>query len=363
MYYREVYILRPEAQATAAGTRTLDINITDPISKLSVTWKAKNTDSVPDGHPGSMVKNILVCDGADVLFSMNGSHAQSMAYYTENTQPACILNYVTGEYSVQMAEIKFGRHLYDEMLALDPKRFSNLQIKVEFDRALGGCTGDNLILSVYAHCFDEKVIEPIGFLYNKEIYSFIPVAGGWRYIDLPTDYPIRAIMFGAENEYDAPNFVFQEMRLTEDQGKHVLIESEFHRYMQETSAYYHPWEEMVYGFPSAADTDLTIYVTPHFERQSHLMPTASAEGIRQNSAAGFTQIVEVEDTNQIMKGMVMGHVPFGAMWLKTYGGQDIEDCWQINYTGSGRLELQTATGITARTVEYQKVYTQQVRTY
>jgi len=363
MYYREVYILRPELQTVAAATRTLDINITDPISKISVTWKKKNTNSTSLGHPGSIVKNILVCDGADVLYSMNGSHAQSMAYYTENTQPACILNYVTGEYSVQMAEIKFGRWLYDEMLALDPKRFNNLQIKIEWDDTLGGCTGDHPYFSVYAHCFDEKVVEPIGWLYNKEIYSFIPVAGGWRYIDLPTDYPIRAIMFGCENEYDAPNFVFAEMRLTEDQGKHVLIESELHRYMQETTAYYHPWNEMVYALPTGSNADMTIHVTPHFERQSHLMPTAVAEGFRHQSAAGFTQIVATETTAQIIKGEVMGHCPFGAMWLKTYGGQDIEDCWQINYTGSGRLELRTCTGITTRTVEYQKVYTQQVRTY
>jgi len=362
MYYREVEVLRKEALA-ASATKTVDLNITDPISKLSVIWKKFNTASVPAGHPGSIVKNILVCDGADVLFSMNGSHAQSLAYYTDNKQPHSIINYVTGEASVQMAEIKFGRWLYDEQLALDPKRFSNLQIKVEYDRALGGSVGTEGDLSIYAHCFDEKVIEPVGFLYNKEIYTFLPTSGGWFYVDIPTDYPLRALMIGAENEYDAANFVFDELKLTENQGKHVLIQSEMHRYMSQTTAYYDPWNEIVYGIPSAASTKLTVYVTPHFERQSHLMPTAAPVGIMNQSAAGCTQDIQVATTNQILKGAVIGHCPFGAIWLKTFGGQDIEDCWQIQYKGSGRLELHVISGITARTVEYQHVYTQQVRTY
>jgi len=362
MYYREVEVLRSESIA-AAGTRTVDLNITDPISKLSVIWKKFNTNSVPIGHPGNIVKNIIVCDGADVLFSMNGSHAQSMAYFTDNIQPASILNYVTGECSVQCAELKFGRWLYDELLALDPKRYNNLQIKVEHDLALGSSTGTVANLSIYAHCFDEKVIEPKGFLYNKEIYTFLPVAGSWYYVDIPTDYPIRGILWGAQQATDGPNFIIDEFKLTENQGKHILIESEMHRYMYQTSAYYDPWNEMAYAIPSAADTNCNLYVTPHFERQSALIPTAAPEGLMANSSAGCLQVIQVEDTNQILKGPISGHNPFGAMWLKTYGGQDVEDCWQIAYSGSGRLELHAVAGLAAQGTKYQHVYTQQVRTY
>ena len=362
MYYREVEILRAESIA-AAGTRTVDINITDPISKLSVIWKKFNTNDVPIAHPGNIVKNILVCDGADVLFSMNGSHAQSMAYFTDNIQPPSIINYCTGECSVQCAEIKFGRVLYDELLALDPKRFNNLQIKVEHDLALGGSTGTVANLSIYAHCFDEKVIEPQGFLYNKEVYTFLPVAGAWYYVDIPTDYPVRGLLWGAEAATDGPNFIFDEFKLTENQGKHILIESEMHRYMYQTGAYYDPWNEIAYCHPSAADTNLALYITPHFERQAAMIPTATAEGLLGQSNAGCVVNVQVEDTNQILKGHVMGHNPFGAMWLKTFGGDDVDDCWQIEYTGSGRLELHAIAGLAAQGTKYQHVYTQQVRKY
>jgi len=362
MYYREVEVLRSESIATL-GTRTVDLNITDPISKISVIWKKFNTNSTPLAHPGNIVKNILVCDGADVLFSMNGSHAQSMAYYTDNIQPASIINYVTGECSVQCAEIKFGRWLYDELLALDPKRYNNLQIKVEHDLILGGSTGAVANLSIYAHCFDEKVIEPQGFLYNKEIYTFLPVAGSWYYIDIPTDYPVRALMWGAENATDGPNFIFDEFKLTENQGKHILIDSEMHRYMYQTSAYYDPWNEIVYAKTAGADTDLGIFITPHFERQSHLLATVLARAVANQSAAGCTQNVRNATGAEILKGIVMGHCPFGAMFLKTFGGDKIEDCWQIAYTGSGRLEIHAVAGLAAQLTKYQHVYVQQVRTY
>ncbi|GAH86369.1 unnamed protein product, partial [marine sediment metagenome] len=95
MYYREVKILPQEALG-AAGTRTMDINITDPISKLSVIFDKRNADDTPKGHPGLCIKNILVCDGADVLYSMDGCHGQSMAYFTDNKQPPSVISYLSG---------------------------------------------------------------------------------------------------------------------------------------------------------------------------------------------------------------------------------------------------------------------------
>lgn len=362
MYYREVEVLRAESIATA-GTRTLDINITDPISKLSVVWRKTNSNRTPVAHPGNIVKNILVCDGADVLFSMNGSHAQSMAYFTDNKQPASMINYEVGQWSMQIAEIKFGRWLYDELLALDPKRYSNLQIKIEHDLALGGSTGTVADLSVYAHCFDEKVIEPVGFLYNKEIYTFLPVAGGWYYVDLPTDYPVRAIMFGAEAATDGPENILDEFKLTENQGKHILIESMMERYLFQASAYYDPWNDMVLCKTAAATTNMAIYVTPHWERHYHPINTAAPAATMASSTAGCTQNVQTATAAYIIQGMVFGHNPFGATFLKTYGGQDVEDCWQIPYAGSGRLELHAIAGLAAQGTKYQRVYTQQVRTY
>lgn len=359
MYYREVEVLRAESIATA-GTRTVDINITDPISKMSVVMKKTNSDRTPVAHPGKILKNIVICDGADVVFSMNGQDAQAMSYFTTNKQPASMINYETGQWSMQIAEINFGRMLYDEKLALDPKRFSNLQIKVEHDLALGGAGGTVADLSIYAHCFDEKVIEPVGYLYNKEIYSFLPVANTWYYIDIPTDYPVRAIMFGANECEDGPEYNIANLKLTENQGKHILVESAMERYLFQSSAYYDPWNDMVVLKP-ASTAAFTFYITPHWERQSHLFNTAAATAVRNDSRAGCAQVMAVATGAAVCQGMVFGHNPFGQTFIKTFGGDDIEDCWQIEYAGSGRLELQAGAGPDLD--EYVRVYTQQIRKY
>lgn len=360
MYYREVEVLRAESIATA-GTKTIDINITDPISQMSVVWKKTNSNRTPIAHPGKIVKNITICDGADVIFSMNGQDAQAMAYFTTNTQPASMINYETGQWSMQIAQIHFGRMLYDELLALDPKRFSNLQIKIEHDLALGGATGTVADLSVYAHCFDQKIIEPVGYLYNKEIYSFLPVASSWYYIDLPTDYPIRAVMFGANECEDGPEYNIGQLKLTENQGKHIIAESPMERYLFQSSGYYDPWNDMILAKTAAATTGLTAYVTPHWERIAHIKNTAAPAGVMCNSSAGCAVSLQTATAGYIVQGMVFGHNPFGQTFIKTFGGDDIGDAWNIDYAGSGRLELQAGAGPDVD--EYVRVYTQQIRKY
>jgi len=359
MYYREV-VIQDAMAIVGAQTITRDINISDPISKISVIYRKTNTDSTPVAHPGKMMISIIVRDGADVLFGMNGQDAQAMAMFTDNKQCGSIINYVNGQGSTQMAEIKFGRFLYDELLALDPKRFNNLQIVCQMTPALGGAGGANGTLEIYAHCFDEKVIEPVGWLYNKEIYSYLPVANAWRYIDLPTDYPIRAIMFGANECEDGPQFNVQHFKLTENQGKHILVDNDMIHYQYISSAYYDPWNDMVYACP---DDNLAfdIYVSPHWERQSHLMDTLTAQGVANFSTQGCLQQIMSAAFGNVHQGMVFGHAPFGQTFLKTFGGDKIEDCWQIKYSGSGRLEIHDGAGPDLD--EYLRVYTQQIRTY
>jgi len=359
MYYREVEVLRAESIATA-GTRTLDINITDPISMMSVVVKKTNSNSTPIAHPGKIIKNITICDGADVLYSMNGQDAQALAYFTTGLQPASMINYEVGQWSMQIIQVPFGRVLYDEMLALVPKKYSNLQIKIEHDLALGGATGTVADLSVYAHCFDEKAINPVGYLYQKEIYSFLPVASAWTYVDLPTDYPIRAIMFGANECADGPEYNIGAFKLSENQGKHILVESAMERYLFQSSSYYNPWMEKVI-YRSAGTGALTFYASPHWERSFVGVASGQTYALNYTSAAGCAYAVANATGWTVVEGWAQGHNPFGQTFLKTFGGDSLDDCWNIDYAGSGRLELQAGTGPDVD--EYVRVFTQQIRTY
>jgi len=138
-----------------------------------------------------------------------------------------------------------------------------------------------------------------------------------------------------------------------------------HRYQYQSGAYYDPWNDMVACHPPIADTDLEIFITPHFERQSHLMNTAAVNATMMQQNAGAVQNVRVGTASNIIQGMVIGHAPFGDTFLKTFGGDDIGDCRQIEYAGSGRLAIRCMTGLLPAPWTHGniKVYTQQIRKY
>jgi len=108
MNYREVELLAPESIATA-GTRTIDLGTNQPVSRVDVIWKKTNTNRTPIAHPGKIVESIDIVDGSDVLFSLDGMLAQAWAWFHSKSQPGSMINYETGQWSMQMASIYFGR--------------------------------------------------------------------------------------------------------------------------------------------------------------------------------------------------------------------------------------------------------------
>ena len=356
--HREVELLRKESIATA-GTKTLDVSLSDPITALDIIVKKTNSNRTPIAHPGKIIKGIEVIDGADVLFSMNGQDAIALDYYQGGKVPGAMTNYEVGQWSMVHARISFGRAMWDELYALDPKRFNNIQIKVEHDLALGGSTGTVADLSVYAHVFDEKIIEPRGFMLAKEIYSFLPVANAWNYITMPSDYPIRALMWGANECEDGPEYNLANIKIDEADGKHVLLESETERYMFQSAARDPIYLEHIIARTAANDTMLSFYAAPHWERAMLTTPTAAGCDFAYTSAAGCKYQVMTEAVN-VFEGFAQGHIPFGQVYVP-FGNLMSEDYWDITKSGSGKLALQS--GATPDVDEYVRVFCQQVRGY
>jgi len=358
-HYREVELLYKESIATA-GVKTLNLDLKDPVSRLDIIWKKTNSNRTPIAHPGKIIKEILVCDGADVLYSMNGQDAIALAYYQTGRVPGAMTNYETGQWSMCSASVFFGRHMWDEMFALDPKRFSNIQIKIDHNLALGGSTGTVTDLSVYAHVFDEKIIEPRGFMLSKELYSFLPVANAWNYIDLPTDYPIRSLMFGANECEDGPEYNLAWIKVSEANDKHILVDSETERYMFQSAERDPLYLEHIIAKPSAGDTMLSHYCAPHWERTGLYVPTAAGQDTAYTSAAGCLYKF-MDESGGIFEGFAIGHIPFGQTYIP-FGYQDDPDgYWDIRKSGSGKVSLQS--GATPDTDEYVRVYATQARMY
>jgi len=357
---REVELLQAESIATA-GVKTINLDLQDPISRIDVIWKKTNTNQTPIAHPGKIVKNILVCDGADVLFSMNGMDAIAMAYYQTGLVPGAMTNYYGRQWSMCIASLYFGRHMWDEILALDPKRFSNIQLKIDHDLALGASTGTVADLSVYAHVFDEKIVNPTGFLLNKEIYSFLPVASTFYYIDLPTDFPIRALMFGANECEDGPEYNLANVKIEEANGKHILVNSAMERYLFQTASRDPIYEEHLLGAASAAATNTVHYSAPHWEKRFVCNNEGAGVGVGVVSNAGCVTSFQTPGGTPVVEGFVIGHCPFGQTFIPFGAAGAIEDSWDIRKSGSGKLILQA--GATPDTDEYVRVAMQQARLY
>jgi len=357
--HREVELLYKESIATA-GVKTINLDLQDVVSRIDIIWKKTNSNRTPIAHPGKIVKEILVCDGADVLFSMCGQDAIALNYYQTGMVPGAMTNYETGQWSMCIASINFGRWLWDTELGLDPKRFRNIQIKIDHNLALGGSTGSVADLSIYAHVFDEMVVSPSGFILSKEVKSFLPVANAWEYTDLPTDYPIRAVCFGANECEDGPEFNLANIKISEADQKHILVDSETERYMFQSAARDPIYAEHVIFKTAVADTVLEFYGAPHWERCSLHTPTGAGEDFFYTSAAGCLYKVASEHVN-LMEGFLFGHIPFGQIYIPFGYRKDLDGHWDIRNSGSGKLALQA--GATPDTDEYVRIHTVQTRIY
>jgi len=137
MNYRTASILAPEAASTAA-TKTLDINLADPVSRLVIQMKGLNNGTTLTAHPAKMISKIELVDGSDVLFSLSGVECQALNYFDKGRMPFNVVNYCNDVYAIATYELNFGRYLYDPVFALDPTKFTNPQLKITHDGSQGG---------------------------------------------------------------------------------------------------------------------------------------------------------------------------------------------------------------------------------
>ncbi|GAJ06410.1 unnamed protein product, partial [marine sediment metagenome] len=201
----------------------------DPVSELLLDLRVTHgVGASSDEHNLKCFKKIEITDGSDVLFSLDGLEMQALDIYNSGIHPrGGWFHYLPGLESDAQVAISFGRYLWDEELAFDPKKFTNPKLKVTFDLDLGGKNVSAGKISVLAALFDEKVVTPTGFLVTKEIKRWSKVATGHEYTDMPTDYPYRKLLLQGRLEEKPPHWIFANIKLASDQDKKVILNGEF----------------------------------------------------------------------------------------------------------------------------------------
>lgn len=359
MNYRLATILAAEA-ANSAATKTIDIDVDDPISQLIIQMKATNNGSTPTAHPAKIITKIELVDGSDVLFSLNGYEIQALDFYHQARPPLNILCYDDDTQVVPLMNLNFGRFLYDQQLALDPKKFSNLQLKITHDLSLGGSSPDAATLEVVAHIFDQKQISPVGFLMAKEHFSYSLVNSAYEYIDLPTDWPIRQMIIQSLSADKQPYEQYNELRLSEDNDKRIPLDDKVSDLLKYLVGRYGPYTEGVQGIANIAA--VTFFITPTYEVHA-VVSGSQSDNAYFDVAAVYGGDIDVAcnaDTTNFMS-QISGYAPHGAITVPFGKQEDLTDWYNVTQLGS--LKLRVKAGSSVGSGSTAQVVLQQLRRY
>lgn len=321
----------------ASGTKIIDLNIKDVISRITVNFFATNGGTTMAAHPAANIEKLELVDGSDVLFSLTGFQAQAINFYDRNGKIpyTSLKTYASGQRA--LFGMDFGRYLFDPVLAFDPTKFTNPQLKITYDET--NAQADTTVNSceVLAHIFDEAAPSPTGFLMSKEIYSYTVGTTGYEYIDLPTDYITQQIFAKAFLAPYGMTSIFDGFKLSEDNDKKVPLDlsaDEMERLAFETFGYVKEHAKL-----NAAAGVANFFGMP----TDACFANGSCEGGYGDFAVwsqGGGQFA-CDNVAGALRGRVtlIGNSPHGTVPLLPKPGLEIEDWYDVTKLGSLKLRI------------------------
>jgi len=359
MNYRHVELLGLKT-INADQTEIVDIDLVDPISRIIIDLRATNgAGGDSTGHPAEAVTSIEIVDGAEVLYSLTGMCAQALDIYHSGQHPrGGWFNYLPTTETEMRIALDFGRYLWDPTLALDPKKFKNLQLKVTHDISQGGMNPSACKMNINANVFDEKAISPVGFLMSKEIKTWSGTAAAHEYTDLPLDFPYRKLLIQGLKRGSPPHWVLDVLKLSEDQDKRIVFNNHFRDLMFGMA------RENAFIHETLTSTGVAA------KRTNYITPTMDVMGVanqwRNDTYGGAIGTYSGEGGSyefwsQVAQNTVhhlSGWAPHGVLCIPFGNQQDIDDWY--NVAKIGNLKLDITDGQTTTT---SKIFIQQLKRY
>ncbi len=349
----------------AAATETIDIKVQDIISRINIYWQTKIvTVSVELAALVEPIKKVTLVDGSDVLISLTGEEIYALNYYDRMVHGDYEASLTVNDFTKVTLSLDFGRWLWDPAWALDPKRFSHLQLKIEHSEALANTAVVINELIVEAMVFDDKKVTPKGFFMNKEIFTYTPTASGSEFIDLPTDHTIRKLLIQSDSTDKNPFEVLDQVKLSQDNDKKIpfnLTGEEFYR------TWAHLWPRIEYNMIlDAVVTAKTIFAVASYDADIAIQyddtdfvtaQTNFALPTYTNNKIALGASVDI----QADRATVGGRIPFSVMCWPFGSQADDADWFDVGGIGSLQLINKGASAVGA-TPEAQ-IILQQARLY
>jgi len=344
-------------------TEIIDINVADPISFILVQLGVYGNGDLNTGHPISCLTKIEIVDGSDVIFSLSGKEAAALDFYHNKGLIRSPWNTaLENTWTDQFIGLNFGRYLWDPELALDPRKFTNLQLKLTLDIDAGGNAADQNRLRVEAALFDQKAVTPIGVLMQKEIKDYAMASLAHEYTDLPTDYPYRKFLMRCQSSGHEPRALVRNIKLSEDVDKRIIVDHGSEDIMR-SIAINTPMIKEHWFIPVHTDVRY-LYCTP----TTRVAATGSiwAESVSAGDLAfyngdGGRLDIYAATGAQNVQVMVEGWCPHGV-WEIPMGLQDVIDDW-YDVTKVGSLKADIESRSAADSTDSVQIFLQQLRKY
>jgi len=339
MRYRNALLLA-EKTLTNAGTEIIPINVKDIISRITIMYQAlMDGEGRMSSWAYSDISKIELVDGSDVLHSLDGAENMALCLYDRKCSTMKGEVWLPSCRGISLYGIDFGRFLHDPELAFDPTKFTNPQLKITYDVNVMSTGVTYAYLSVWADCFDERVVTPSGFLMSKEIWSAVKPIDGYEEVDLPTDFPYRKMLLKIFKSAYEPYDLVDEVRLDEDNQKRVPFDFNLEDYFHIMKGQWTPIADRLYAL-GAGDGGRSLYVTPsgYYNIASGLIVgdgTMRSENVQRGGV--FTPYTS--EAQPFIQAIVEGYLPNHCVEFPFGDPQDIADWYDVTKVGSLRLRL------------------------
>ena len=232
MRTRDSVLLYRETQSSDASTKTIDLDLVDPVSALYIEAEAVNgTTSNEDNFISDIITKIEIVDGSELLASLRMNQLEALHFYKLGRAPVLFPSEWGAGAQRHGAYLLFGRKLWDPEYAIDLMKFKNPQLKITWNLAAitpvsattAFATG-TFKLTVVAKTMEEFPA-PGKYLMPKELESFTSSSssGAEERKELPTDYPYRMLMTRHYLEGYDPLEVTSDLKLTADADKFIAF--------------------------------------------------------------------------------------------------------------------------------------------
>ena len=357
MNYRHAEIMANE-DLGASGTKIVDINLTDVVSRMTLTFLPVGGSVTPASHPAASISKLELVDGSDVLYSLSGYEGHALNIFEAVTPTPTWLYWAVGGTPRIVINLDFGRFLWDEQLAFDPNRFKNPQLKINWNEVTWDASCSDNGFQVHAHVFDEKAVSPVGFLMNKEIKSYVGVSGGYEYTDLPTDYPLRKLIVqGFRAGYNTRNVV-TAIRLSEDNDKRTPIDGDIYDLNSFLQPMVGQCEDIHHV--AAGTAAKWIFVTPGDVYEVQVQPENQTYAVQAAGISGNKVQLKAETGNVNVLVHCKGRDPHNSICIPFGKQSELDDWYDVAGIGNLKLRVKGGGGAASGTTN---IVTQQLRRY